>query len=179
MSFSKILGKLSKFVSHIRLPYVRKKVTQAQIKKVISTCRPGDLVLTHVDGELSSLFLDHWSHAGILDMGLVYDASTTGVDSNWTAFFLARKDDFKILRPKFQFDTKELLDFLERNKDIVQLMVHIKAVPVRQVGHIQIYKFYKSLKNKEKMVNYSETAERFGIEFRQVINIINDLEQPI
>jgi hypothetical protein len=70
-------------------------------------------------------------------------------------------------------------DFLERNKDLVQLMVHIKAVPVRQVRHIQIYKFYKSLKNKEKMVNYSETAERFGIEFRQVINIINDLEQKI
>jgi hypothetical protein len=70
-------------------------------------------------------------------------------------------------------------DFLERNKDTVKLMVHIKAVPVRQVRHIEIYKFYKSLKNKEKMVNYSETAERFGIEFRQVINIIKDLEQKI
>jgi hypothetical protein len=70
-------------------------------------------------------------------------------------------------------------DFLERNKDLVQLMVHIKAVPVRQVRHIEIYKFFKSLKNKEKMVNYSETAEQFGIEFRQVINIIKDLEQKI
>jgi hypothetical protein len=70
-------------------------------------------------------------------------------------------------------------DFLERNKDIVQLMVHINTIPVRQVRHVEIYKFYKSLKNKEKMVNYSETAERFGIEFRQVINIIKDLEQKI
>ena len=70
-------------------------------------------------------------------------------------------------------------DFLERNKDIVQLLVHIKAVPVRQVRHIEIYKFYKSLKSKEKMVNYSETAEAFGIEIRQVINIIKDLEQNI
>jgi|LakMenEpi03Aug12_release.lakeMendotaPanAssembly.Ray.scaffolds.fasta_scaffold1072340_2 hypothetical protein len=70
-------------------------------------------------------------------------------------------------------------DFLERNKDIVQLMVHINTIPVRQVRHVEIYKFYKSLINKEKMVNYSETAERFGIEFRQVINIIKDLEQKI
>ncbi len=70
-------------------------------------------------------------------------------------------------------------DFLERNKDLVQLMVHINTIPVRQVRHIEIYKFFKSLKNKEKMVNYSETAERFGIEFRQVINIIKDLEQKI
>ena len=70
-------------------------------------------------------------------------------------------------------------DFLERNKDIIQLLVHIKAVPVRQVRHIEIYKFYKDLKSKEKMVNYSETAEAFGIEIRQVINIIKDLEQNI
>jgi len=70
-------------------------------------------------------------------------------------------------------------DFLERNKDLVQLMVHINTIPVRQVRHVEIYKFFKSLKNKEKMVNYSETAERFGIEFRQVINIIKDLEQKI
>lgn len=70
-------------------------------------------------------------------------------------------------------------DFLERNKDIIQLLVHINAVPVRQVRHIEIYKFYKSLKSNEKMVNYSETAEMFGIEIRQVINIIKDLEQKI
>jgi hypothetical protein len=70
-------------------------------------------------------------------------------------------------------------DFLERNKDIVQLMVHINTIPVRQVRHIEIYKFYKSLTSKEKMVNYSETAEKYGIEIRQVINIIKDLEQNI
>jgi hypothetical protein len=70
-------------------------------------------------------------------------------------------------------------DFLERNKDIIQLLVYINAVPVRQIRHIEIYKFYKSLKGTEKMVNYSETAEKFGIEIRQVINIIKDLEQKI
>jgi len=70
-------------------------------------------------------------------------------------------------------------DFLERNKDIVQLMVHINTIPVRQVRHLEIYKFYKSLKGTEKMVNYSETAEKYGIEIRQVINIIKDLEQNI
>ena len=70
-------------------------------------------------------------------------------------------------------------DFLERNKDIIQLLVHINSVPVRQVRHIEIYRFYKSLKGIEKMVNYSETAEAFGIEIRQVINIIKDLEQNI
>ncbi len=70
-------------------------------------------------------------------------------------------------------------DFLERNKDLVQLMVHINTIPVRQVRHIEIYRFYKSLKGKEKMVNYSETAEKFGIEIRQVINIIKDLEQKV
>jgi hypothetical protein len=70
-------------------------------------------------------------------------------------------------------------DFLERNKDIIQLLVHINSVPVRQVRHIEIYKFFKSLKGSEKMVNYSETAENFGIEIRQVINIIKDLEQKV
>jgi hypothetical protein len=70
-------------------------------------------------------------------------------------------------------------DFLERNKDLVQLMVHINTIPVRQVRHIEIYRFYKSLKGTEKMVNYSETAEKFGIEIRQVINIIKDLEQKV
>jgi hypothetical protein len=70
-------------------------------------------------------------------------------------------------------------DLLERNKDLVQLLVHIKAVPVRQVRHIEIYKFFKTLKGSEKMVKYTETAEKFGIEYRQVINIINDLEQKV
>jgi hypothetical protein len=70
-------------------------------------------------------------------------------------------------------------DFLERNKDLVKLLVHINTVPVRQVRHIEIYKFYKSLTNKEKMVNYSETAEKFGIHERQVMNLIKDLEQDV
>ena len=70
-------------------------------------------------------------------------------------------------------------EFLERNKDLVQLLVHINTIPVRQVRHIEIYRFYKSLKGKEKMVNYSETAEKFGIDPRQVMCIIKDLEQIV
>jgi uncharacterized protein YycO len=106
---------LSKLCSKIHLPYTRKRVTQKKIESALYNLKPGDMILTHVDGELSSLLLSHWSHAGISDIGRVYEATTTGVTCSWLVYFLAHKDDFKILRPTFHYDTKILFDFLKNS----------------------------------------------------------------
>ena len=45
----------------------------------------------------------------------VYESTTTGVSCTWLVYFLAHKDDFKVLRPNFQFDTKVLIDFLKKS----------------------------------------------------------------
>jgi len=114
----KILSKSSKVVSKVHLPYTRKRVTQLQIEKALSVLKPGDLILTHVDGELSNIVLSHWSHAGISNMGRVYEATTKGVVASWFVYFLAHKDEFKILRPTFDFDHIGLVTFLESAKGL-------------------------------------------------------------
>jgi hypothetical protein len=69
--------------------------------------------------------------------------------------------------------------FLERNKDLIELLVKINTIPDRQVRHIQIYKFWLSQPKESRMLSYSITAEKFNIEERQVMNVIKDLEQKI
>jgi len=106
------MGKITKWVSKIHLPYTRKRVSQERIISAIKNLKPGDLILTHVDGELSSLFLSKWSHAGVSYTGLVYEATTKGVKESWLVYFLSHKDDFKVLRPQFQFNVNKLMGFL-------------------------------------------------------------------
>lgn len=110
--FTKFVAFISKWASKVHFPYTRKKVSQERIYNAISALRPGDLILTHVAGELSNIALDHWSHGGVYSPGIVYEATTHGVSNTNLIYFLAKKDDFKILRPKFDFDPIVLISFL-------------------------------------------------------------------
>lgn len=109
----KILGKISKKASKIHVPYTRKKVKQSEIAKALSVLRPGDMILTHVDGELTNVVLDFWSHAAaVANIGEVIEATTEGVHPTWLIYFLSHKDKFKILRPTFEFDQIGFVTFL-------------------------------------------------------------------
>ena len=110
--WNRFVAKVSKFGAKIHFPYTRKKVTQERIYSAISVLKPGDLILTHTSGEASNIALDHWSHAGIYVPGIVYEATTHGVVNSNLIYFLAKKDDFKILRPTFEFDYIDLASFL-------------------------------------------------------------------
>lgn len=110
--FTKFLAFISKWASKVHFPFTRKKVTQESIYRAIEVLRPGDIILTHTRGELSNVALDHWSHAGVYLPGLIYEATTHGVVRTNLIHFLSRKDDFKILRPTFEFDYITLATFL-------------------------------------------------------------------
>lgn len=103
---------ISRHASKVHFPFTRKKVEQKDIYKAISVLRPGDIILTHVNGEMSNIALNHWSHVGIYQPGLVYEATTHGVVDSNLVYFLAKKDDFKILRPTFKFDHIQMATFL-------------------------------------------------------------------
>jgi hypothetical protein len=70
-------------------------------------------------------------------------------------------------------------ELLDRNKDFVQLLIRLGSISLTQKKHFEIYSFYLKIKEKEssKMQCYTEVSDRFGIQERQVINIISDFEQ--
>jgi len=107
-----LLGKLSKFISKIHYPCTRKQISYTQIKSAKFILKDGDLVLTHVRGELSNVFLSHWSHGGIYCGGEIHELVTAGKTNNEVTFFLGHKDDFIILRPKFHVDAEKLAKYL-------------------------------------------------------------------
>lgn len=111
--FKKIMSKIAQITSKIHMPYTRKKVTQEIVYRALKVLKPGDLILTHVDGELTSIVLSYYSHAAIYDIGTVWEATTHGVVESNIIFFLAHKDDFAIYRPNFKFDAHKIPEFLK------------------------------------------------------------------
>lgn len=106
---------LARFFSRIHIPCSRKLLHEHEIFSTIKSLRDGDIILTHVRGELTNLGLSFWSHAGIYYQGKVYEATTSGVVATDPIYFFAKKDAAALYRPKFCFDLKSLYAFLNSN----------------------------------------------------------------
>lgn len=114
-----VVGKTSKAISKVHMPYTHKKVSWERISECLKVIQPGDCILTHIDGELTNIFLDYWSHIGIYPGDtLIHESVTKGKLESNLIYFLAHKDDFLILRPKFKIDYRELLDWLKKQKNL-------------------------------------------------------------
>lgn len=86
-----------------------------QIFQLISKLRDGDVVFSHVRGELTNFGLSYWSHAGVFYQGKIYEATTLGVIASDPIYFFAKKDDATIYRPLFSLTLQTLKYFFESN----------------------------------------------------------------
>jgi uncharacterized protein YycO len=103
-----MLNLIIKLISKIHMPYNHKKMSEAECVAILNIVRSGDIILTHTKGELSSVFLNHWGHAAIYANWGLFEAVTAGVKESDLMFFLSRKDDVLILRPRFVIDHEKL-----------------------------------------------------------------------
>lgn len=106
---------IAMFLSRIHIPCSRKRMHEDHIWKLVSRLKDGDIVLSHVRGELTNFGLSYWSHSGIFYRGKIYEATTAGVISSDPMYFFAKKDDATIYRPIFTFVVETLKYFLESN----------------------------------------------------------------
>lgn len=70
-------------------------------------------------------------------------------------------------------------EFIKDQKSSIRLFSIIGLVPVSVFKHIEIYEFYSSLDYDTKMQKYEDTAFKFGLQTRQIMNIIKDMEEEI
>lgn len=103
---------LARFFSRIHIPCSRKLLHEKEIFGAIKKLRDGDVILTHVRGELTNLGLSYWSHAGIFYQGKVYEATTLGVVASDPTYFFSKKDAAAIYRPSFSLNLNALYKFL-------------------------------------------------------------------
>lgn len=112
----KILGLISKLISKVHMPFNHKKMTEQECIEIIEIVQDGDVLLTHTRGELSNVVLAYFGHGSIFSKGGVYEAVTQGTKETDPMFFLSRKDDVLVLRPKFHINKETLHYFLSSNK---------------------------------------------------------------
>ena len=82
------------------MPFNHKKMTEAECVAIIGMLKAGDILLSHTRGELSNVALAHWGHAAIYSEKGLYESVTAGNKETDLMFFLSRKDDVMVLRPK-------------------------------------------------------------------------------
>jgi len=111
----RIFSFLSKLVSRIHTPYNHKKLTELDCLKVMNLMQDGDIILSKTNGELSNFFLEEYSHAGIVNKSMIFEAVTSGTRATDPMFFLSRKDGIILLRPRFKVKLDELNYFLSEN----------------------------------------------------------------
>jgi len=111
----KFFGMLSKIVSKIHMPFTHKAMTEALCLEAMAVLQDGDILLTHTRGELSNVVLSHWGHAGSFMQGKVFEATTAQIKKTCPIFFLSRKDDVIILRPKLGVKIADMHYFLAEN----------------------------------------------------------------
>jgi len=70
-------------------------------------------------------------------------------------------------------------DFLKSMKTMLILLCKMGVVSVSILSHIEVYEYFITLNHKTKMQKYQDTAEKFNLQPRQVINIINDMTSGV
>lgn len=113
----KFFGLLAKIVAKIHAPFNHKKMTEQDCIEILEVIQDGDVLLTHTSGELSNLFLAFFGHGAIFSKGSIFEAVTKGTKETDPMFFLSRKDDVLVLRPKFHINKDTLHYFLSSNEN--------------------------------------------------------------
>lgn len=125
-------------------------MTEIECIELIKILKDGDIALTHTNGELSNFFLDHWGHGAIFSDGEFGEAVTAGTKKTDPMFFLSRKDDVLILRPKFKINKDTLSSFLSINsgreydyefqkEDIQFYCFEYVACAINQNARVKVY----------------------------------------
>jgi len=109
----KVISFFSKMISKVHMPFNHKQMTEAECIAIIGIIKPGDILLTHTRGELSNIALDHWGHGAIYSLKGLYESVTAGLKETDLMFFLSRKDDVMVLRPKFKIYEESLQRYCE------------------------------------------------------------------
>lgn len=112
----KVISFFSKMISRVHMPFNHKRMTEEECVAIINMIRPGDILLTHTRGELSNIALDHWGHGAICSEKGLYESVTAGNKETDIMFFLSRKDDVMVLRPKFNVNLFNLQKYCEYAK---------------------------------------------------------------
>jgi len=95
---------ISKFISLVHAPFSRKKIYSKHIESIKEHLKPGAVLVTNTEGQLSNLFIDgNYSHAAICSVkeGIIIEAKTTGVMRNNILDFMISKDQIVVLHPTF------------------------------------------------------------------------------
>lgn len=117
---------ISKFISKISLPYNKKLVTGADYYRSRDRIKPGDIIITRLEGELTNAVIPgFWTHgavyAGYLQIfedsqetfPCVIEATTKGLVLTDLVSFLMSKDYFVTLKPTSgSFSGEKAVDFL-------------------------------------------------------------------
>lgn len=70
-------------------------------------------------------------------------------------------------------------EFIKDQKSSIRLFSIIGLIPVSVFKHVEIYEFYYSIECDTKMQKYEDTAHKFGLQTRQIMNIVKDMEETI
>jgi uncharacterized protein YycO len=94
---------MSKTIAKVYMPFTRKRLSSKNYRELKSLMMVGDVLVSRVDGELSSVFIpDFWTHAGIIkDENTVVEATTHNVIETDLIDFVMKKDYVALLRPSF------------------------------------------------------------------------------
>ncbi len=107
-----VTSTVSPMLSHIHMPYSRKLITGKDFRNIEAMAKPGQVILSKTNGELSNLFIPgFWSHAGIIspDGKHVIEAKTANTaKTDLVDFCMINKDYICLLDPVFLSDAAKL-----------------------------------------------------------------------
>lgn len=106
---------MAKLIAKIHFPYTHKLMCESECLELIGVLQDGDVILTHTSGELSNAVLNHFGHAGLVNNKKIYEATTLVIKKTDPMFFLSRKDDVIVLRPRLGLKLADMNYFLEEN----------------------------------------------------------------
>ena len=99
----KIAFSITRWVGRQHWPYIHKKMTAANCLAISKNLHPGDVLLSHNEGELSNVLISgFWKHAAIaVDSEVIVEAIGSGVRKCHIVDFAMKKDFVSVWRPAF------------------------------------------------------------------------------
>ena len=167
----KFFAFMAKVVAKFHMPFNHKKMTELDCLKVINLMQDGDILLSKTNGELSNVFLEEYSHAGIVNKSMIFEAVTGGTKVTDPMFFLSRKDGVILLRPRFKVEINDLNYFLHENLN--------KAYDFEfedRDGQFYCYEYVASAINESSFVKIEKVRTPLGLKFMAKSFLVSDSE---
>jgi len=114
--FLRMVGKVTRLLGKIHMPWVKKLLTGDEVREVLETAEPGDVILVRTGGHLTSWLLDHifggFSHVAMtVDWDTITDSTEIGVDTRDMLNVLQGIYRVVILRPNILPEEMEKMTF--------------------------------------------------------------------